>query len=89
MTLGDVAADIVAVVITICLLSIVLYVVLWAVAATLTVTHARRRARRQPDVLTGLARACTVSDLAAIDDELQQILIQEHGWHTARADRRL
>lgn len=89
MTLGDVAADIVAAVISICLLSVVLYFVLWAVAATLTVTQARRRARRRPELLTGLARACTVSDLAEIDDELQQILIQEHGWHTASADRRL
>ena len=88
MTLANAAADIGAVVITVCLLSVVLFFFLWAVASVLTVARARRQAKRRPELLTGLARGCTVSDLAEIDVELEQVLAQEHWQQPAQAHRR-
>lgn len=87
MTPLDVAADIWAVVVTVCLLSVVLLFLLWAGASVLTIARARRGATRRPELLAGLARGCTVSDLADIDDELQQILAQEHWRQPARGHR--
>jgi hypothetical protein len=87
MAPGNIAADIWAVVITACLLSVVLFFLLWAGASALTIARARRRARRRPELLAGLARGCAVSDLAEIDDALRQVLAQEHWRQPARAQR--
>lgn len=62
-----------------CLLSIATFFLLWLVTSAATVVRARRRAKRRPDLLTSLARGCTVSDLAEIDSELERVLTQEHG----------
>lgn len=75
-------------VISACLLSVVLFFLLWAGASVLTIAQARRRARRRPELLAGLARSCAVSDLAEIDDALQQVLAQEHWRQPSRAHRR-
>ncbi len=85
MTPVDVAADIWAVVVTVCLLSVVLFFLSWAGASVLTIVRARRRARLRPELLAGLARGCAVSDLADIEDELRQILAQEHWRQPGRA----
>ena len=84
MTPGDVTADAWAVLVTVCLLSIVMFFALWAAAAVLTIVHARRRDADRAELLAGLARGCSVSDLAAIDDDLRQILAQEHWREPAR-----
>ncbi len=78
MTFGDVAADIGAVVITTCLLSVVLFFLLSVGASVLTVAQARRRAKHRPELPAGLASGWAVSDLAELDDELRQVLRQEH-----------
>ncbi len=88
MTPVEAAADIWAVVVTVCLLSVVLLFLSWAGASVLTLARARRRARRRPGQLAWLARGCAVSDLAGIDDALQQILEQEHWRQPARGHRR-
>lgn len=88
MTPIEVAADIWAVVVTVCLLSVALFFLSWAGASVLTLARARRRARRRPELLARLARGCAVSDLADIDDALQQILEQEHWRQPVRGHRR-
>ncbi len=80
--------DIWAVIVTVCLLSVVLFFLSWVGASVLTLARARRRARRRPELLAWLARDCAVSDLADIDDALQQILEQEHWRQPARGDRK-
>ena len=87
MTPVDVVADIWAVVAAVCLLTIVLLFLSWAGASVLTIARARHRARRPPEPLAGLARGCAVRDLADIDDELEQVLAQEHWRQPARVHR--
>lgn len=88
MAPGEVAADAWAVVITACLLSVVVFFLLWAAASVLTIARARHRERHRSELLAGLARGCAVSDLAEIDDELQQVLTQEHWRQEAQVPGR-
>lgn len=59
------------------LVSIVLFIVAAAAMSVKTVADARRQARRESAYLGQLSRWCSVSELAEIDQALDQVLAED------------
>lgn len=73
MTLGKVALEVWGGAVALSLACLALYVAAGVAASVLTVVHARRRARMPSPPLSELARSCSVSELAEVDEALDRI----------------
>jgi hypothetical protein len=76
---GQVAIDLWMILVVASLVSIILFLVLgvlWALAAAIA---GGRRLRRVSAKVSGLARGCSVGDLADIDEALDRMLTEDHG----------
>ncbi len=63
------------------LVSIVLFFLIGAGMSVKTVLDARRRSRRTPAYLDQLSHSCSVSELAEIDQALDQVLAGDRAAH--------
>ena len=68
------------------LISIVLFFLVGAGMSVKTVADARRQARRASPYLGQLSRWCSVSELAGIDQALDQVLAEDRAAHLGLPD---